>query len=76
MSLTNLIKYDNINVGGQMQDYTAYVQRTCAHLFALTRAGFSLGDIQKMSPEERVELGQQALLDEHNSARDGQKNPS
>lgn len=75
MSLTNLLKYDNISVGGCMQDYTAYARTQCDYLYALTKAGFSIRDIQKMSPEERVELGRQALLDEQ-SARDGQKNPS
>ena len=47
-----------------MQDYTAYTQWACAHLYALQRAGFSLQEIAKMTDQERRELGAIALSDE------------
>lgn len=47
-----------------LQDYTAYAQWTCRHLYALQRAGFSLQEIAKMSDQERRELGAIALDDE------------
>lgn len=48
-----------------MEDYTAYARWACAHLYALRRAGFSLGDILGMTPEERRELGAIALNEEN-----------
>jgi hypothetical protein len=47
-----------------VQDFRFYERLSCAHLYALLRAGFSFEDLQKMSSEERIELGRMALLDE------------
>lgn len=47
-----------------MHDYTAFAVFSGAYLFALRRAGFSLREIQQMSPAERIELGNLALREE------------
>jgi hypothetical protein len=47
-----------------LQTYNAYARVTCSYLYALRRAGFSLREIQRMSPKERRELGALALASE------------
>ena len=47
-----------------MQDYSAFAALTCSHLYALKRAGFTREEIQKMSPQDRLDLGKTALTEE------------
>lgn len=48
-----------------MQDYGAFVAWTCPHLYALLRSGFTREEIQKMSPQDRLDLGEIVLTEEH-----------